>query len=559
MKKFSIAVFLVFYFGCLSYAQISKATLLTKNPVQYKLAEWKIDLTECWENPFLQEDISLDMFIISPSGKKLTLPCFFESGESGKKSVWKARFTAQETGRYTYCLRLFKSGKIKDTSEYKNFVVQSSNSNGFLHAKNNWILEFDNGKPFRGIGENLCWESRDIDDSKFYKQLHENPKYNYDSMLSSLAANGGNFYRTWMCKWNLPIDWRDDFNNKRYTSSDEYFNPSAIKRMDEMINLADSLGVYVMLTLGPGAYRIEDGGISSSAADFFANPKSKDKYKNRLRYIIARWGYSTSIAAWELFNEIDNVQFSNGDNPISADSITQWHDEMSTYLKQTDPFKHLVTTSISHRDVKGLNSLANIDFNQKHIYKNTSSIPSAIIQYEEQFKKPYVIGEFGYEWDWSKNFDDFAADMILDFKRGLWYGLFSPTPIIPMSWWWEFFDKKGMMPYFKGVREISDQMLIAGNGSFEVVGAEAGTLEAFGLTCGDEIFVYLFNNSSSQVKTDLIIKTKNNLLYNTKGFIPTTRTYNDLGVSSSDPQGVKVSNVVLDSKNELVLILQPKK
>lgn len=55
-------------------------------------------MVEKWKNPYLQEDIALDMFITSPSGKALTLPCYFESGESGKESVWKARFSPQETG-----------------------------------------------------------------------------------------------------------------------------------------------------------------------------------------------------------------------------------------------------------------------------------------------------------------------------------------------------------------------------------------------------------------------------------------------------------------------------
>ena len=27
-------------------------------------------------------------------------------------------------------------------------------------------------------------------------------------------------------------------------------------------------------------------------------------YKNRLRYLVARYGYSTSVFAWEFFNEV---------------------------------------------------------------------------------------------------------------------------------------------------------------------------------------------------------------------------------------------------------------
>mgnify|MGYP000447436703 CR=1 FL=1 len=267
MKKFCVVILILLTTGQLLYAQINRVTLLTKNSTQYNKTEWDIRLVENWVNPYLQEDVALDMLITSPSGKKLSLPCYFESGESGQESVWKARFATQEKGKYKYRLKLSKAGKTVTTSKTNDFYSEVSNKNGFLHSKSNWILQFDNGKPFRGIGENICWESRANDDSKYFKKLHENPKYNYNYLLSTLAANGGNFYRTWISTWNLPLDWKSGFNNSRYTPSNAYYNPSAIAKIDSMINLAESLNIYVMLTLGPGAYSLEDGGFSSTTAD----------------------------------------------------------------------------------------------------------------------------------------------------------------------------------------------------------------------------------------------------------------------------------------------------
>lgn len=498
MKKFCLALSLLLGEHQLVSAQISQVSQLTKAPKEYEKTDFSIQLTGQWENPYLQEDVALDMSLTSPSGKKLLLPCYFESGESGKLSTWKARFAPQEIGKYNYEFIFTKSGNTASTSKTSYFIVRPSTKNGFLHPHNNWEFSFDNGKPFRGIGENIGWESRAHDDSKFFKDLHEKPKYNYEYMLRSLAAHGGNFFRTWMSNFNLPVDWHRNFNSNRYTPSDEYYNPSAIAKMDRMINLSDSLGVYIMLTLGQGASNVRDGGFAVSSADFFVNPKAKVRYKNRLRYFIARWGYSTSIAAWELFNEVDNVQFGNKNKPISADSIVQWHDEMSAYIKATDPYNHLVTTSISHRDLKGLNSLEHIDFNQKHIYKNNTAISPTIVKYEEEFKKPYVIGEYGFEWDWSKNFNEFPEGMDSDFKRGLWYGLFSPTPILPMSWWWEYFDDRGTDAYMARIKTIRDQMLLAGKGSFESAGATttATDVQVFSVKCGSKTFVYVYNPTS---------------------------------------------------------------
>ncbi|RYE30094.1 MAG: DUF5060 domain-containing protein, partial [Sphingobacteriaceae bacterium] len=315
MKKLFPLLIILFLAQHFSNAQITSIRLLTKQPETYQKSEWDILLKENWQNPYLQEEISLDMLLVSPSGKKLTLPCYYESGESGRESLWKARFAPQETGKYTYFFKLNKPGKAAFTSKPSNFTASFSKRNGFLHIKNNWALQFDNGKPFRGIGENIGWESRAHDDSKFSKGLHENPKYNYEYMLRSLANHGGNFYRTWISSFNLPIDWQHGFNSNRYQATDKYFNPSAIAKMDRLVSLSDSLGVYMMLTLGQGAYNLKDGGFSPNAADFFVNPKSKERYKNRLRYFIARWGYSTSIGAWEFFNEVDNVQFGNQNKP----------------------------------------------------------------------------------------------------------------------------------------------------------------------------------------------------------------------------------------------------
>ncbi len=558
MKKIYPVIFLLFILTGMLSAQINTVTLLNAKVSQYEKTEWDIRLTEKWENPYLQEDIALDMLILTPTGKNLVLPCYFESGESGKESLWKARFTPREKGKYSCIFRLTKAGKSEIKSVVYKFISRESSGDGFLNPNDNWTLRFDNGKPFRGIGENICWESRTNDDSKFFRKLHENMKYNYDYMLPLVVKNGGNFYRTWMCSWNLPLDWKNGINNPRYSASGEYYNPSAIKRFDHMINLADSLHIYVMLTLGQGASGIREGGFAANSADFFVNPQSKERYKNRLRYIVGRWGYSTSICAWELFNEIDNVQFSDRDNPISAESIVAWHDEMSTYIKQIDPYKHLVTTSISHRDLTGLNTLKNIDINQKHIYKNTASIPDQIVKYEAEFGKPYVIGEFAFEWDWSKNFDDFATDMDLDYKHGLWFGLFTPTPILPMSWWWEYFENRGMTTYLRGVREINDLMLKAGNGNFEKIDMQSDQLNLRGVKCGKTYFIYMLNETGEDKTSTIRFPVGSDRILSVKSFDPVSLKYNDIRDFEINELQAFLPDVKLESKNEKILIVEIK-
>ncbi len=50
-----------------------------------------------------------------------------------------------------------------------------------------------------------------------------------------------------------------------------------------------------------------------------------------------------------------------------------------------------------------------------------------------------------------------------------WVAAERRTPILPMSWWWEFFDERQMTPYLARVRAMGDRMLKAGGGEFAQV------------------------------------------------------------------------------------------
>ena len=488
MKKIITAAFALLIAAGMS-AQITSVTPSATKVKQYDAIFFEVALTGEWDNPYLQEEAALDMVLTAPSGKELVLPCFYKEGESGAESTWEARFTPQEKGKYTYFFRYTQDGQVASESAPATFKSRRSKLQGILHVRDNWTLVYDNGQPFRGVGINLCWESRTQDDSKFFSDLHEqHDRFNFDAMLPDFAKNGGNFTRMWICDWNFPIDRQTGFNNHRYEETTEYMNRSAVERLDHVVNLSDDLGIKIMLCMG-------QGNVVADQA-FFTCPDAKVRYRNYLRYIVARWGYSPAIAMWEFFNEIDNVQHNAPDGVIPAEYIVAWHDEMSTYLAGLDPFQHIRTTSISHRDLEVLNDLANLDINQKHIYNATHVVPETIDAYIAKHNKPYIVGEVGYEWDWSKNFDDFADGMNMDFRRAFWYGLFSQTALTPMTWWWEWFDEHKMIPYMQNARLVSDMMLKAGKGDFQKFQTvKNGKAEAYAVRCGKKTFVYVYNGN----------------------------------------------------------------
>lgn len=568
MKKITIVICAILTLSL--HAQIHNTVLLNNSVSQYQKAEWDIELTTTFVNPYDMNEITVDMILTSPAGEKLVLPCYFVSGASGNKSLWKARFTPREKGKYTYHFELKKASGQAFPSTTQAFNAKASKAKGFLNLNNLWTFKYDNGTLFRGIGENICWESRDEDDSKYFKKLHEDKRFNYNYMLKKLAANGGNFFRIWMIYWNLPVDWKKVQNNSRYQNSDSYFNESGMKRIDELVQLSDSLGIHMMLALeshvglmGSGwetsSYNVLNGGSAKTPTDFFALPAARAQYKNKLRLIVARYGYSPSIAAWEFFNEVDNAMYNGGPgNQIPADVVADWHNEMSTYLKSVDPYKHIVTTSVSHRDIPGMNDLKNMDINQRHIYKNTAGIPATILDYTDKHNKPYIIGESGYEWDWSKDFNAIAPQMDGDFRRALWLGLFNPTPVLPMSWWWEFFENRGLMSYFKIVKQLNDEMLSEGKGTFEKLDVKSNekSLEVYSLACGSKKYIYIYNASQNDQKIVLSnlnltkLKGKVQVLDCESGKYKTAK-YNR--ISEGD---IVVSDLFLSPKKEIVLIIK---
>lgn len=485
-------------------AGIDSVTRLEAEPTQYAKTEFQVMLQAEWKDPYDSEELSLDLELRDPSGNELRLPGFYWSGESGRPSEWRLRMSPLLPGEYTGRFRL-RSRAGTEYSSQLHFLVRPSATHGFLRPRDAWSFRYDDDTPFRGLGENLCWEGRQHDDSAHFRELHEHPRFNYEYLLGSLAANGGNFFRTWICSWNLPLEWNRVRNTRRYGDDPSRFNQGAMRRLDELVTLSERLGLHLMLTMDThgsylgseweaNAYNRRNGGPADSPRDFFASPAARARYRDRLRLIVARWGYSPAIACWEFFNEVDNLMY-GWDPHIPDELISDWHREMAGYLRSVDAHRHMITTSRSHREIAGLETVPGLDFNQHHLYGKTGTIPSELERRWAMNGKPHVIGEFSYEWDWKKNFNAFADRMDRDFERGLWLGLFSRTPVLPLSWWWEYFDERRATRHFAPVRRVLDELLSRGTDFTPVPLKIQGELAAGqALRSGDAVYLVFWSD-----------------------------------------------------------------
>ncbi len=516
MLRLGVCVLTALSASSCSSSGIRSVSVEATNVEQYELMVVNVALRADWSSPYSSSDVELNAHINTPSGREIVLPGFHVDGESGSVSNWRIHFAPREVGEYEMTVALGSQEASKESAKKVTFESRTGEGRGYLHANDLWTLQFDNGDLFRGLGINYGWEPRDDDDSKHFSELHEDPRFEYQNFIPKLQEKGANLIRTWMIYWNLPVDWKTVKNASRYTDSSDRFNKSGIERMDDLIELAESNDIYVMLVLDSHAgfigggwdinpYNKKNGGSADTPEEFFSSESAREQYKDKLRYMVARWGYSPRIAAWELFNEVDNIIYANEEDVIPDKVVTDWHRDMSDYLASIDPYDHVITTSVSHRDVSGLNSLDNIHVNQRHMYKVTDQIPETLRQYTDRLDKPYVIGEFGYEWNWQLNFDEFRDGKMRDFKKGLWYGIFSPTPVLPMSWWWEYFDEESALSYFSCVKEINDHVLTSASAPLksESVSVDNKALTVMAISNGEKSFVYVGNHSNSLQEASL--------------------------------------------------------
>ncbi len=382
-----------------------------KIPVGNKF-ELSFPLDAVYTNPFDPDEIKVDAQITCPDGQKINHPIFFFSEfkyDTNKKqwaktrgaSGWKLRFSPSQTGMYKVTLT------AKDKSGEKsvnagNFVAVGSNWPGRIRVsrQNLFALEFANGKAYYPLGPNIpLWGAT----------VKEYARHNLGLLLDRMqmvAAAGGNYTRlradSYFQAIELPLLPKSGFLGHGW------YNQARCYEIDRIFAAAEKLGIRLQYCIynsniitGQHATRDwarpfcltlkENGGPCDDAKGFWKSEKMRQLTQKRLRYIVARWGYSSALLAWEFFNETELC---------STESLA-WHKRMSEFLRKLDPYKHLITTSthkVNRENARAWN-LKDIDIVQTHLYggihNNVLAIKELIANEHGYVSKPYLLGEWG--------------------------------------------------------------------------------------------------------------------------------------------------------------------
>lgn len=452
MKNVILTFPLICFFiltNLMSQTQLLTAPTFPVEVEQYESHFYQLQIKAQYINPFDVNDIKIDMLINTPSGYEIVQPCFFND-EQNDVSFWGLRFTPVEIGNYSYQIKIQTQRDTILTKTF-SFKVITSERNGFLrlNPESDFTFKFDSGKLFRAFGENVCW----TDDYEYYfKKLNE---------------IGCNFTRIWMCPWNLYLEWKEPGLGKYHLQN--------AARLDSVLFLALKYNIFTMLCFDyhgtvqkeqgyfqekkwdENPYNQKNGGPCQTEADFFSNQIAKRYYKNRLNYIVARYSYSPHILAWEFWNEVDLTAG-------KPEDIIAWHKEMAAYLRHIDPYKHLITTSFSYMEYPEIWQNQNIDITQTHLYNKpnyAALIPVTLDKHQLEYNKPHIIGEFGSDYRGSKETRENDPENGA-IHNGLWAGLFSPTPILPLTWWWdELIEADNLYFHFQAITNFAKEISIS--------------------------------------------------------------------------------------------------
>lgn len=431
----------------------------------FDLVEFGVRTGESFHNPFDPSEVAVDGVFSGPD-KTVKMPAFWDGKE------FRLRFCPQQPGRWKLQVSL-RTPDGTTTSPAQTFQVAKSGFPGFVHRSetnpNYWATE--DGKGFIPVGLNLCWP-----DSTGLPS--------YDRRFAKLRSVGGNFARIWTTQ-DKRLETVEAGLGKYDLASSAYY--------DDVFKLARKHDIRLMLTLDDyrvlaktdyfnahwdkSPYNKANGGPLAEPIDFFHTPQCRTLYKQRLRYLVARYAAFPSLAFWEIYNEQDNIP--------KPGVPTEWLREMTDYLKSIDPYRRPITTSYSWDDKAEVWELPNIDLVQRHMYGQGDTVDFvSMVQGNatklERYRKPRVIGEFGITWK--------EPDIKLDTARlgtplhdALWASIMSGDCGTALTWWWDnYLEPLDLWPVFAGISKFVASVDFA-HVRFEPLKVDVPGLTAMGL------------------------------------------------------------------------------
>jgi hypothetical protein len=429
---------------CLAWSMMVAVCCLPKsfadNPEENRdRIELSFQLPQVKGNPFDYTVNDVRVTLSTPSGTDVSLPAFYDGG-----TTWKARHLPDSPGRYTLRSISLNGDDAKPVAiSQSDFNFSAVDHRGFVRIdpKDKMRFAFDDGSSFYPVGYNLAWQS--------HGQVEMPPLV---ESLDRMGRAGVNWTRIWMNAWDgKNLDWPIDSNDRIEPGT--LLLPVA-EVWDAIVERARENHIYFQMVLQHhGQYNTTNdsnwsinpwnkanGGWLDTPEQFFTDERAIQLTKNKFRYIIARWGYSPSIMAFELCNEVESTDGFRK----NLKSVAEWHRTMAQFIRSQDRYKHLITTS-SNTTEKSIWPAT--DYYQAHAYP--ADLISAITGLDDQkLDRAYFYGEMGASSSGN------ALPPPETLHRILWASLMSGSAGTGEYWDWFEVEPRNLLGQFTAVQNF---------------------------------------------------------------------------------------------------------
>ena len=396
------------------------------------LAEIACLSEKTYENPFVE--VELDAIITGPDQAQVRVPAFWAGGNR-----WCFRYASSVPGVYAWkldCSDVSNSGLHGKVGKIEVIPYRAMNvlyRHGPIRvAKDRRHFEHGDGTPFFWLGDtwwkNLCkrmtWEG--------FQELTANRKAKGFSVIQIVCG-------PYPDENMLEASWENEGGMPYETKDFRVVNPAYFDYADRRIKHLVDAGIMPAIVGGWG--RPQHAGKSTIAQ------VGADGYKRHWRHLVARYGAYPAV--WIVGGE-------------AKDSQGPWS-EVAKYLKETDPYRHLLVYHAPGHPRHQISDNAVFDFDMVAIGHDglrtagqTLELIKSCLSHDPA--RPVVCGEACYEGHMQTNFQDVQRHLFWSFMlsgaaghtygaAGIWHASVEGdpgiTPVYDVTTWKEGMDYPG--------------------------------------------------------------------------------------------------------------------
>lgn len=469
MQNFYKNIVLVFFLwisagiNICAQPQIQSVTPNGLTIARYEKFELTVALSATFSSPYDFDQVNLQGIFTSPSGNVFVVDGFYyQAFTMPEPNVlvadgvpgWRIRFSPNQAGTWNYVVKVTDT---QGTATFSNqqFTCTSSTHKGFV-KRSGANLVYDNGDRFIALGTNLAWTEWATGFTI------------YNDWISTLKSNGGNYVKITMAPWIFGLEWGAGTLGN-YTSRqnrawaldwvfDKLLQNNVYCQLHFLVH--DELRTESNTGWNENPFKSTNGGPCVNPQDFFTNATAKKFYKQKIRYAIARWGYSSYLHSWEVMSETDNTGFYSS----NYSQTYNWVVDMTDYVKTRDVHQRPVTSGYAWpQNDPAYWSHNLVDYSQIHLYDFIPDLEMKVYNYSrhyiDKFQKPHIAGEFALGHNPTTiNQSDPGG---VAFHNVLWSSVFSGTMGSAMSWWWDnYLYPNGLFGYFQPISSFISQVNI---------------------------------------------------------------------------------------------------